>query len=308
MFLLLSNKMAMAHSLGDKPMGLPYPNEYHTYQGGSGTCYAYAATDFLNIVLGQIGQKRFRPLSSLLVLSLNEASPFMDEWSGLQYDLRAYAIFEGGSPELLVMYYSKNPESLIPVSDKFEFLLANAIPFSTAPNFGINGNDSLRIRNIISKKMYKVMTKALKSSSLINEAELYLEELKRIGLTMDATQKKIVYSKPILSTTMLVEKIKEKNFSDIQLMTFGQNECVANASQIIYQSILKGYPVLLTSKLISEESHALIIHKISPAGENDFRVDIKNSWKGKMGFSATLSSLCSPRTQSSISYSAELFD
>jgi hypothetical protein len=303
----LYSSLALAQvSTNSESYGLPVPNEYDNFQNNDGTCYAYAAANYINALAGLTDRMRIRPRSSMAVLSLNESSNFLNAQIISKFVSKQKSVFDGGWPDQLLQQYARSLESLIPVSEKLEWELGSAVPFYEAPR---SFTDVPRIREIISKKFYKYLSKSLRSRSLKQEAENYVLELEKMGLYMDHSIKKMIYQKPSqIVYSDLQMKLKEKNFGVMSssFLPANPNSCISEARRIITTSLSNGHPLTI-SIMMEGGYHAMLIYKITSNSSVD-KVYIKNSWSTKPFISMNLSNLCHPKAQTNLGFTWSLFD
>ncbi len=281
---------------------LPVPTKNDNYQNNDGTCYAYAAANYINAVAGLTDRIRIRPRTSLALLALNESSHFLNAQVVKKFASKQPSVFDGGWTEELLQHYGRNLESLIPVSDKLEWELGSAVPFYEAPQ---TITDAPRIREIISKKFYKYLHNSLDSRSLKEEAQNYVLELEKMGLFMDHTLKKMIFQKPsqiVYSDLQL--KLNEKNFGFMNTtsLPLDPKACISEVKRIITGSLSNGHPVTISIN-VEGGYHAMLIYKIS---EN--RLTIKNSWSWKPFVSMSIEKICQPNSKTNLGYSWGIFE
>lgn len=278
------------------------PTKHNSHQGLDGTCYAYVATDYLNSVAGLMGKMRLRPRSSLVLLSLNESSPFLDFMVKRKFGMNASSIFDGGWTDSLLGFYAKNTESLIPVSPELESVLSYVVPFFEKPQ---SANDQVRIRDLMARDLYKKLKKAEKSWSMKTEAIPYIQQLSQMGLTMDDANKKMKYTKPQHLQPQSVEQIlkakKMGNMSTMYFDFFEVDKCVEVAQQIIFASIQRGHPVSIGVKMDKYSYHALLIYQIVYRN-SEYKLKMKNSWTDSPVMTDTLHNLCRKNSGTRIDY------
>lgn len=282
----------------------------------SGICYAHTAlgyVDTLAELYGQNGEKTFYPSTTLILLSLDTDSSYLQDRVTLKsFSNGSETLFDGGSTNQMIRAILDNPEVLVPVSARLNDLIGEALLFRETV---YEDSKAEKFRKKLARNLHEKLRKAL-NGRLRTEALAFVAELGKAGFNLDDASRSVVYSRPpVPAANPVIERLKSKDIGHLNskdLRDLPPAECEEAVFNIVKTSLERRYPVILAIDMLEHRisvgapipRHAMIINRLYPAHKG-YQVSAKNSWAGQGNgtpVTYTLRALCRPTNDVTLSY------